>query len=281
MSQSNTESVLVSGGSGFIGTYLCKSLIHNSFNVYCGYLNHKPDITGAIPVKLDVTSLKDIEEKLSSIKIDQIIHLAYSKGPSMEDVIVKGTKNISQYARKINAGILFLSTDLVFSGEKGSYSESDEPKPVITYGKFKLTAENEIKVNNGYIVRTSLVYDSKELSTMKEFAVLSLIRKEVTPLFIDEFRSPIDVEELARGITEIILNKPKQKLWHLAGPERISRFEFGKLLAQKFNLDQNLIKPLSILELKEKRPQDTSLDCQLFFRQFFRTDSPKHCLKKK
>lgn len=158
--------------------------------------------------------------------------------------------------------LLFFSTDLVFDGQKGNYNESDVPNPLNVYAQTKFAAEQIILANPKHtVIRTSLnAGTAARGNTFNEQCRAAWRRGEATPLFTDEFRSPIAAEVTARAVWELAAaNQPG--LFHLAGSERLSRFEIGQLLAARWPELNPCVTPASLKNFPSpRRSPDTSLD---------------------
>ncbi len=140
---------LVTGGSGKLGTYLCKKI----------------SCLAPSRTELDVLSVEQVEKFASSNEIDAILHLAaLCDVPATEknkqltyQINVEGTRNIAEAAKKFNKKIVYISTDYVFPCTDGGYTETDQPQPFNWYGFTKYAGELEIqnKTKNYLIIRTS------------------------------------------------------------------------------------------------------------------------------
>jgi dTDP-4-dehydrorhamnose reductase len=149
---------------------------------------------------------------------------------------------------------------------KGLYEEDDEPNPINHYGVTKLEGEKQVsKIAEQFcIVRPSVIYGAKPASGKENYALWILENlKNGKPVNVveDQWNSPT----LNTNLAEMILEVAERKLtglYHLAGAARVSRYEFAKLIAQTFNLNQELIKPIRLKELSwtAKRPVDSSLN---------------------
>ena len=143
---------------------------------------------------------------------------------------VEVTRVLAELAADIP--LLFFSTDLVFDGAEGNYSEDDAPNPLTVYAETKLAAEQMILTNPKHtVIRTSLNAGRTSSGTaFNEQWRATWQRGETLNLFVDEFRSPIAAEVTARAVWELTAaNQPG--LYHLAGSERLSRYDIGWLLA--------------------------------------------------
>ena len=140
--------------------------------------------------------------------------------------------------KKNNVRFIYISTDYVFDGNKGNYSENDKPNPRSTYGKSKLSAENIVKTLNNYlIIRTS--FFSKKKWKYKE-------------AFTDQYTSRIQIEELISKINKIIFTK-FGGLIHIAG-KRQSLYNIAK------KIDKST-KPISLKDRRDLNiPNDISLN---------------------
>ena len=184
--------------------------------------------------------------------------------PDLCDKInIDGTRFVAKAAEKCGARFIFLSTDFVFDGLHGPYSEDDQPVPVSVYGWSKLQGEyitRSLKVP-WVIVRTILVYGitpSMNRSNLVTWVRDSLNSDKAIRVVNDQFRMPTLVDDLVAGIITII-EKNKTGIYHLSGPEMISVHDFAIKTAQVFALDLSLISPIKseVLNQPGRRPVST------------------------
>ena len=130
--------------------------------------------------------------------------------------------------------LIFFSTDLVFDGTRGNYTESDAPNPLNVYARTKLDAERVVLANPRHtVVRTSLNAGvTARGDAFNELWRAVWQRGETLPLFTDEFRCPLAAEVTARAVWELAAAE-RPGLYHLAGAERLSRYEIGELLVAR------------------------------------------------
>jgi dTDP-4-dehydrorhamnose reductase len=187
-----------------------------------------------------------------------VVHTAYDMaagaGPNL-----RWTRNVMAEAARVGAHFLFLSSDMVFDGERGWYRESDEPRPLIAYGVWKAQLEREVLAAGGLVARTALVWGLAPLSDNAEKLVLEPLRAGATPrLFEDEWRTPTEVHDLAEALLHACdLNGPR--ILHFAGPERVSRLDFGRMIARRFGFRDDQLPPFRRAEIAPDRPRDLSL----------------------
>lgn len=253
--------VFIVGASGFIGSMLVK-YFSKEHGVYGSFYSNP--IEGYI--HLDMTDKKAVNEIITSLKPDVIIHPAAN--PNVEyceehpketwQVNVEGSKNLIESARKIGAKFVFFSSDYIFDGTKGPYSEDDAPNPVNEYGKQKLAVEKLIKDfrENYLIIRITVVYGWERQG--KNF-VMGLIKNlntgRIMKIPYDQIGSPTYVNNMVHVVKELV-ELDKTGVYHVAGSDLMDRYTFAKNVADIFELDESLLIPVTTDELgqKAKRP---------------------------
>ncbi len=278
-------------GAGFLGRKLVEVFSKNGFKVEATSLRKKLNkivftisaedggieepLPANLPFSLDITGKKAVEEFFKKSK-PEIVILAASltnvdyceeHPEEAEKINVEGTKNVIEECKKSNSKLVFYSTDFVFDGEKGNYSEIDKTKPLCVYAKTKLEGEKLIEKNlqkeNFLILRTSTLYGFGIDFDKKPFTdwVIESLKsgKKINAVF-DQITCPTLIDDLANATLKLV-QKKKCGLYHAVGSEAISRFDFAKKIAKIFGLDESLINEIKSSELfqKAKRPKDSSL----------------------
>jgi dTDP-4-dehydrorhamnose reductase len=175
---------------------------------------------------------------------------------------VDATRHLAALA----AGIpfVFFSTDLVFDGRQGNYDESAAVNPLSVYAETKMEAERIVLQNPAHtIIRTSLNGGKSPGSTrpFNEEILFSWRSGKTLRLFTDEFRCPIAASVTARAVGELI-RQGVSGIYHIAGSERLSRWEIGTLLARHFPEVPARMEPASLKEYTgAPRAPDVSLNC--------------------
>ena len=263
--------LLITGASGLLGTKLCEIALRKNHEVYSAYSQHRP-LYGT-PVKLDILDLKAEQQILDKIKPQGVVHAAaltdVDKCETEKELAwktnVEATTNLVRLCKEHDAYLVYVSTDYVFNGEKGTYKEMDDPAPINHYGLTKLKGEEAVQTLNKYcIVRGSVIYGSTPATGKTNFALWlldKLRKKEEVKIITDQWNSPTLNVSMAEMILQI-LEKRVNGIFHLAGATRLSRYEFAEHLAETFNLDPKYIKPVQTEHIKwiAKRPKDSSLD---------------------
>ncbi len=171
-------------------------------------------------------------------------------------------------AQKNNSCVIFTSSDTVFDGKQGNYSETDAPNPLNVYAETKIKSEQYILENldSAVIIRPALFY-GLSLNGNPSFTQVMLENLKAGKqiyLFTDQFRTPLPVGQLAQAIWELV-DSDFSGILHIGGSERISRYDMGKILCQQFNLPLDLIVPIPSHQSSQvaARPRDCSLNISL------------------
>jgi len=262
--------ILVTGSAGLIGTQVVKDLLENNFEVYSCYNETKPK--SGIITHLDLSKEREIIDTINKIKPNVIIHLAAITDVELCEKEIELAKKINTDATEILAKeaekneifLMYMSTDYVFDGRIGMKKEKDETNPINIYGKTKLEGEKILKKIStpNIIVRTSTPFGRHSTKISFPFWIKKNIalKKEIK-IIMDQYTSPSYVPDISKMIIEII-NKRITGIIHIAGSNRISRYEFALMVAKKMNYDGVEIKPIKMKQMNwnAQRPIDSSLD---------------------
>ncbi|NPA97683.1 MAG: dTDP-4-dehydrorhamnose reductase [Crenarchaeota archaeon] len=265
--------VFVTGGSGLLGHRIVEELSRRGHEVIATYNRTSPrlGVDGVKWVRIDISDAVAIEDALLKARPDAVIHAAaYTDVDGCEvekdrawRVNVVATRSIVRACRVVKSYLIYISTDYVFDGSKGMYSESDIPSPINYYGLTKLVAEEIVKSSDLLytIVRPSAIYGvGPGKANFATFVADRLMRGEEVPAVSDQYVSPTLNSALARAVAEIVEMRPMGVL-HVAG-NRMSRYEFAVALARALGANEGLIRRVSMesMRWKARRPRDSSLD---------------------
>lgn len=175
---------------------------------------------------------------------------------------VDATIELARAARAVGAQFLFFSTDQVFDGEEAPYGEADPPRPLSAYGAQKHAAEQAIEAVGGLtlVLRLPLMLG---LSPRRNQGAVDMVRPDpahaVTPLFEDEWRTPLSTLDLARLVRALLERRLGGGVLHAGGRERVQRFELGRRICAAFGWPSDRLAPSSRRAMSYPRPRDVSL----------------------
>lgn len=173
-------------------------------------------------------------------------------------VNLDGTRAVAEAARAAGARLVFFSSDYVFDGENGPYSETDAPNPICEYGRQKLLGERLVTalLPDSLIVRTTVVYGwERQGKNFVQRLTERLEAGEQVRVPCDQVGSPTYAPDLADAVIELAAARTSG-LYHIAGPLRADRYTFAVAAARFAGLDPDLIIPVLTCELGQvaRRP---------------------------
>lgn len=260
--------VLITGSSGMLGMKLEEVLKENDHDVYATF--HQSPIEKEKSFQLDVTLAEDVDQVLKKVSPDVVVHTAaYTNVDGCEKdrdtafaVNAQGTRNLADSTEKMGAKFVYVSTDYVFDGEKGFYKENDATNPINYYGTTKLEGEEAVKkiCSDFIIARASVIYGVNRKNFVT-WVVDALEKGKHINIVTDQYVSPTLNTDLAEQLVALI-EKDTKGVFHTAGGERISRYDFVRGIADIFGLGKNLINPVRMADINwiARRPMDSSLD---------------------
>lgn len=221
---------------------------------------------------LDLLDFEKLRENIQANCPDVILHCAAAVNVDLCEKDQKFSKLLNTTLTSVMAAIcddlkikmIYISTDAVFDGEKETaYIEEDLPFPINNYGKTKLDGESFVLSNkNNLILRTNIYgYNIQDKSSLGEWILNSLLSNENIKMFNDVFFSPILVNELA-DIIDNVIQKNMTGIYHACGSGKISKYEFGVLIKQIFEISSGCIESVSVDTFKfdAKRAKNMSMN---------------------
>jgi len=273
-----SRQLLITGGSGYLGRWVIR-LACESWEVTATYLTDASHSRGVDWRRLDVRDQSSVEALIAELRPEAIVHTAAlnpGQGTAFHAVNAKGTRHVANAAAAVGARLIHVSTDVLFDGEKGNYSEEDHPSPITPYGRSKALAEEAVRASgaNAVTVRTSLIYGPtanvpdaaspdtnwRQWDRQTRWIVGNLKSGKPVNLFTDERRCPIWVRSLASALVELA-DRTYTGILHVAGVQALSRHAFGLRLARFHGVDPEGITPALSRESGLVRPLDCTLDC--------------------
>lgn len=265
--------ILITGSNGMLGQRAVQFYSSKeNVELLATSVEEKSVVDKVEYISSDIKNRDEIKKIIHDYYPDFIIHTAAFTNVDLSEKLredawkinVKGVEYIAEAARAIDTHIIHISTDYIFDGKDGPYSENVKPNPVGYYGRTKLASENVLKISGTFftILRTNVLYGTA-LNSRPDFVrwvLASLSKKESIKIVNDQINNPTFIDDLIQGINKIIEFR-KTGTYNIGGKEFLSRYDFTLQIADYFNLDKNLISPITTEELKQpaRRPLKSGL----------------------
>lgn len=279
---------LIIGASGYIGKNIYNSFSKNEKVIGTYHKNWKE---GLIYFNLENPNLENLDIDLKSVSYALICSSITKPDDCKKNednsykVNVEGTTKLIQQLFQKRIVPVFFSSEYVFDGKKGNYTESDKTAPNTIYGIQKKEIENLLlqTKKESLILRLSKVFGlERGDGTILTSTIDQLKRNEKIKCATDQIFSPIYIWDLVNAL-ELALDKKLNGLYNLASPEHFSRYELSMLLKSELKLDSGEILPCSIRDFNflESRPLNTSLNIEKFINETgFEFTRMKDCISK-
>jgi dTDP-4-dehydrorhamnose reductase len=257
--------IIITGGSGIIGSKIVRDLIEKNHEVHYTYCTNKLDV--GIGHQLDIRRRNKTINLISEIKPDFIIHTAALTNVDLCETNKKlanllnviGTENVLEGCKKTQSKIIYISTSFIFDGKKEIYHEEDKPCPINNYGLTKFRGEGLVEKSelSHLILRTDQPYCWKE-KWQRNNSVLRVLDQLQHGNILNEvddwFNVPTYVPDLV-NVVDHMINHKLIGTYHVTGSNFINRYEWALKIAEIFKLDKKLINPIKSksLNLPTKR----------------------------
>ncbi|MEC4817479.1 MAG: NAD(P)-dependent oxidoreductase [Scytonema sp. PMC 1069.18] len=265
------KKLLITGVSGFLGWHIGQ-LAKQDWEVYGTYFSHSIEVPGITTLKVNLADFQELQQIFGNIRPAAVIHTAALSQPNFCQthpdesyaINVTASSNIAEICADSSISFAFTSTDLVFDGLNAPYQETDSVCPVNIYGEQKVMAEEamlkrypmtavcRMPLMFGMATPTATSFIQPFIKTLQEGKELNL--------FTDEFRTPVSGKTAAKGL--LLALEKVCGIIHLGGKERISRYDFGRLMVEVLQLPSSGLKAGRQQDVKmaAPRPGDVSLD---------------------
>lgn len=264
--------IAVSGAAGFLGWNLCRLLACR--HEVTGLVHHAPAVDlplRCVPVELEQPETFD--RAFQDLCPEVFVHAAAycnvdhcAAQPELAFAInAEATRALVDLCNSRAITLFYISTDLVFDGIQGYYREDDPVDPISVYGRSKRSAELAVlqSTRRGAVLRCALMYGPTNgvnrcfLTWIEQ----RLAGGETVPLYRDQFRSALFVEDVAAAVEGLVSRPFQSELFHVGGPERIDRYSFGLLAADALGYDKAALQSVSIADssIAGRRGADCSM----------------------
>jgi dTDP-4-dehydrorhamnose reductase len=252
---------LIIGASGQVGQHLLQAARESGLEGL-GTYNASP---AAGLRKLDVRDREEVFAVISTTRPGTIYlpasltHVDYCELHPEEtrSINVSGVRNVVDAAREAGAKVVYFSSDYVFDGRSGGYSESSEPNPINEYGRQKLEAEHYVAsyAPGHLIVRTAGVFGWERQGKNFITRLLQTLKSgRGWSVPADQINNPTYAPNLARAVLELAL-EGGDGLFHVCGPEPVDRYSLACEAGRLFGLDPSLITPCATADLGQIAPR--------------------------
>ncbi len=263
--------ILVTGASGLLGANVVLAARSDGQEVTAAYHSHPVHFPGARSLKVDLGDAAALEHLVADLRPDWVVHCAAATDvdwcevhpADAERINAKASGALAEAAAAAGSRFAYVSTDAVFDGGRGGYEESDEPAPCNVYGCTKLKGEELVlrALPSSLLVRTNLYGWNVQLKqSLAEWILGRLEAGDTVPGFEDVIFTPILADHLARLLLDL-MEAGQSGLFHVAGSEALSKYEFARRVARAFGFDAGRVRPVPLRSssLKAPRPLNTSL----------------------
>jgi dTDP-4-dehydrorhamnose reductase len=264
-------SFLVTGVSGLLGLNLAKQLILQGATVHGCSASKAVRLGGLNYFSCDIRDADRLKARSREVAPQVIVHCAAATNvdwcemnPTEAFAINAGPcVDLATTANQLGATLVLVSTDSVFDGDKGSYTEKDRPRPLNTYARSKLAAEELVsaQADRWTVIRANLYgWNGQHKNSLAEWIIAELqAGREITG-FEDVIFAPLLATDLAELVTKLALHH-RHGLYHAGTRNAVSKYEFATLIAKMHGLEENLIKrgKMAGSKLIAPRPLNTSL----------------------
>ncbi len=264
--------LLVTGGSGLLGANFALTAQQRGYEVAAVYHRHAVRLPQMQCFQADLTDQATAYRLVQNLRPTWIIHCAAESNidrcqeypDEARQLNVNVPRFLAEAAADLRAGFIYISTDAVFDGKAGNYSEEQEPIPINIYAETKLAGEKAVTSAGGrhMIVRTNMYgWNAQPKTSQSEWFLQKLQTGQPVPGFADVFFNPLLVNDLSEVLLEM-MERELTGIYNVGSRDHCSKYEFARELALVFGLDPDLVQPVSVQDvaLKAPRAKNVTLD---------------------
>ena len=274
-SSTDKKKIFITGSAGFVGKNLYR-LLRPDYSVFGVDKTQNEFVDRAINIR-DAGRLTGL---LDSFSPDVIVHLAALSNVELCEMDqeqafgsnILPVKELADWARGREVRVIFVSSDYVYDGVKGNFTEEDEENPIQYYGKTKLEAEKIVAALKHFVIlRPTVIYgwDPDGMNFLMQL-YRNRMNKKAMKVLNDQISNPTFVTDLCRLILKIIEAPDLNGKYNATGPESMSRYDFALRICEYMSWDKNLLIPVKTANLEQVagRPLNNSTvskkTCELF-----------------
>jgi dTDP-4-dehydrorhamnose reductase len=261
--------LLLTGATGFIGRRLSIGLEHRWRIVNAVRKASQPN-----DVLVDLMDPTSLLEAFDKVRPAAVVHAAAIANPDACErepglarrVNVEAVSTLAILCAEAKARLVHFSTDLVFDGQAGRYSEDDIPRPLSVYGRTKLESEHAVLAlcPGSVVLRVSNCYGRPMggRACFVDELQAALAAGRTMPAFTDQWRTSTAADQLPEVIAHLLRDPSLQAVFHWGGADRVTRYEAALIYCRVMGYDARLIVRTRAADKSffAPRPRDTSLD---------------------
>lgn len=248
--------ILVTGSTGFLGGFVVAAARA------AGHAACTTSRTGG-DAAADLAAPGIVDAIAQALRPDVVLHLAAmsrldacERDPDrarLVNALLPG-----RLAERFGARLLAVSTDLVFDGSRAPYAVTDPVGPRSVYGATKAEGEELVRAHGGRVVRLPLLFGPDDRGRGASASLRSALTGAApVSLYPNEYRTPLHAADAAAALVALVVDPEGPTLLHLPGPERVSRWEFGRRLCARHGLPLERLRAVECTD--PLRPRDVSL----------------------
>lgn len=269
----NRRKTLITGSNGLLGYHLTRIFSGDRADIMTVDLQDHSFIPGLAYRRLDISDREAVFALCDAVKPSVILNAAaFTNVDDCESAVdaafavnTRGPQYLSQWCSLNECRLVHFSTDYLFNGKNGPYSETDTPDPINMYGLSKLGGEAQIRriFDNHLIIRTNVLFGKgpTEKASFVRWVVESLRENRLIHVVDDQYNNPTWSNDLAMAVKKF-LELDLCGVINYGGPDYVNRYEFALKVCSIFDLDSSLIQPVTTdrLALAAPRPLKGGLD---------------------
>ena len=263
--------ILITGASGLLGLNACL-LLAKRFEVFGVVYQTKMDHVPFQLLHADLSVEGAVKKVIEDVQPDIFLNCAALAQIDRCEEMPRIAERINTWmpgkaafhCKQNHIPFIHISTDAVFDGEKGGYAETDLPNPLSVYARTKLDGESRVFDANPDALVARVNFYGHSISgtrSLAEYFLNNLLENNPVNGFVDVVFSPLYVHHLVE-ILYVMLERSLHGLFHIVSGEKISKYDFGRRIAEVLSLDANMINPSSFKDagLKAKRSPNLFLN---------------------